>query len=347
MSENIEHRDKQPFFKQFSQDIKEWIRGGVESVKELVKESVQFVTVDLWNINIRKQRPVHYYLKVVAHTIGINKKGEENDTKVKFRLGSYSSSLSFFSVLAFIPFIAAIFFVTKGFGLDTHLESIIKETFAGNEEILGLLLNLAKNIIDSGKNGLFGAISFLVFIWAIIWLIINIERAFDDIWGTQKMRGFGKQLLYYIGFILISPFILILLLSVLVFVNNALGNYGVKIWYFETISAFVQWVIYYLLSIIAFTVINKSIPNRKVRWGSALKASMITAFAFVIVQFLYTGTQLMVTRLNAVYGAFAAFPLFLIWLNVSWTIVLIGAKITKAFQIEDEMKILAKQSSNE
>ena len=325
----------------FWADIKEWLKRWTDAAVELFTTIKQLLLVDIWNINIREQKPLHYYMKVVARTLGIRGKGEE-DRNVTFRLGVYTASLSYFSILAFIPFIAVMFFVTRGFGLDGYLDDAIRQTFAENEHILGLLLNLAGNIISSSKNGIFGAVSFLVFVWAIIWLIINIERAFDDIWGAEKMRGFGKQLLYYLGFLIISPFILILFLSILVLVTNALGNYGVKIWYFETISAFVQWLIYYGVSIIAITVVNKAIPNTKVMWKSAFKASLITALAFVIVQFLYTGTQVMVSRLNAVYGAFAAFPLFLIWLNVSWTVLLIGAKLTNAFQVEDKKKELLK-----
>lgn len=325
----------------FWNDLKEWFKRWIDAAVELFMAVKQFLFVDLWNVNIKEQRPLHYYMKVVARTVGIHKKDEaQNDEK--FAVGVYAAGLSYFSILAFIPFIAAMFFVTKGFGLDGYLEDVIRQTFGENEKILGLLLNLAGNIISSGKNGIFGAISFLVFVWTIIWLIINIERAFNDIWGTEKMRGFGKQLLYYIGFLIISPFILILFLSVMVLATNILGNYGVKIWYFETISAFVQWLIYYGISIVAITVINKAIPNVKVRWSDSFKASLVTAFAFVIVQFLYTGTQVMVSRLNAVYGAFAAFPLALIWLNISWTILLIGAKLTRAFQIEDEKKTLVK-----
>lgn len=327
----------------FWTDLKEWLRRWKEAAVELFVSIKQFILVDLWNVNIKEQRPLHYYAKVVARTVGIHEKGEAA-TKEKAPVGVYSSSLSYFSILAFIPFIAAMFFVTKGFWLDGYLEEIIRETFGENEKILGLLLNLADNIIKSSKNGLYGAISFLVFVWTVIWLIINIERAFDDIWETKKMRGFGKQLLYYIGFLFISPFIIILFLSVMVLATNLLGNYGVKIWYFETISAFMQWLIYYGITIVAITVINKAIPNAKVRWSASFKASLVTALAFVIVQFLYTGTQLMVSRLNAVYGAFAAIPLALVWLNISWTIILIGAKLTRAFQIEDEKKLLAKDS---
>lgn len=330
-------------FNGFWRDLKEWITTWKEAAIELYQAIKKFVTEDIWKINTKEQRPIHYYIKVFLHTLGIKRKGAEslaNDNIGRVRIAYCSASLSFYSILALVPFIAAIFFITKGFGMDSYLKDVITQTFGENEKILSLLLSLANNIIQTSKNGMFGMISFLVFIWAVILLMMKIEQSFDDIWNTQKTRGFFKQLFYYLGFIIVSPFILILFLSILVFISNGLGNYGVKIWHFETISAFVQWLIYYAISVIAITVINKAIPNKKVLWNSAFKSALITAFAFVIVQFLYTGTQLMVTRLNAVYGAFAAVPLFLIWLNTSWTVLLVGAKVSAAFQQEDEKKLL-------
>ncbi len=346
--DKFNNRKSNPF-KELWEDFTNWIKSWRDSIVELISELVRFFTIDLWNINIKNQKPLHYYLKVISHTIGIKKK-EENTVyqfgkKVKFRLGFYSATLSYLTVLAFVPFIAAMFFTTKGFGLDKELEVVLLEAFSPDLEIVNTIINLARNIITSIESNLFGFISFAIFTWAVIWLIINIEVAFDDIWCAKKTRSFGKQLFYYISFIIISPFILILFLSVLVFISNALGNYGVKIWRFETISAFMQWLIYYGISIIAFSVINKFIPNTKVLWRSAFKASLIAAFGFVVIQFLYTGTQLMVSRTNAVYGVFAAFPLFLIWLNISWKVILLSAQLTASFQ-EEDIKILESKGIN-
>lgn len=314
--------------KDFFRDFKAAVLHFVRSLTEIFTDVRKFLAVDIWNINVqsigRARKSFYNTLKVVILAV---------KDIAKVRLGLYSVSLTFFTMLALVPFLAVMFFVTGGFGLENHLEYVLMHSFDAIEEnILQGIISSANNIVASGRKGLFGAISFLTFIWTIIWLIMNIERSFNVVWNVGRARSIGKRLLYYFGFLLVAPFIVVLFLSVSVFFNNALGNYGVKIWHFRTISAFVQWLSYYIVCVFAFTVVNKYIPNTPVKWKVSLRASVITAFAFVLLQFIYTGTQLVVTRLNAVYGAFAAIPLFLVWLNISWTIILIGAEIAHALQ---------------
>ena len=83
----------------------------------------------------------------------------------------------------------------------------------------------------------------------------------------------------------------------------------------------------------------KYIPNVKVHFIAAFNAALIAAIAFIVVQYLYLETQILVSRLNAIYGAFAAIPLFLIWMNVSWIIILFGAEISHAYQYVDSYSI--------
>lgn len=128
---------------------------------------------------------------------------------------------------------------------------------------------------------------------------------------------------------------LTIFLSVVLFYRNAvrtLGTgFGVK-FLGDSISFVLQWLLFYGVVSITFCMMYKLIPNTKVKFHAAMNAAWITAFAFVVMQYLYMETQVMVSRMNAVYGAFAAIPLFLIWLNISWTIILVGAEISHAFQ---------------
>ena len=114
-----------------------------------------------------------------------------------------------------------------------------------------------------------------------------------------------------------------------------LNGIGIGLEFFPNIGYLLQWIIFYGIVVLAFTIMFKYIPNVKVRFDAAFPASLITALAFVGMQFIYLETQLMVSRMNAVYGAFAAIPLFLIWMNISWTIILIGAEISHANQYVD------------
>jgi membrane protein len=95
------------------------------------------------------------------------------------------------------------------------------------------------------------------------------------------------------------------------------------------------WLAFYGIAVLALSVMYKFIPHAKVRYGAALKAALIVGVAFVAIQYLYMGTQLMVTRLGAVYGALAFIPLFLIWLNLCWQVILFGAELTRGYTLVD------------
>ena len=124
--------------------------------------------------------------------------------------------------------------------------------------------------------------------------------------------------------------ILIFLSVYSVFTNQMTSILGM--WHFEELGIFMQWFLFFGMILLMFTAMYKYIPNVKVRFAAAFNAAIISATAFVIMQYLYMETQILVSRINAVYGAFAAVPLFLIWMNVSWVIILIGAEISHAYQ---------------
>lgn len=301
----------------------------IKDILDLYKTVVRFLTVDIWNLNMDDLRGAKAklirYLKVALITA--QHAGSD-------KLGLYSVSLSYFTAMSIVPFAAAAFVVTGGFGLEKRLESLLMENFINNQETLRWIIQFAENIIKSSEKDIFGIISFLCFLWLVIWLILNVEKAFNGIWRVDKSRSFAKRIAYYIGFIFIAPLVITIFLSVTLVYNNAISSLqvGIGLKHFESVGFVLQWGMVYGITLLAFFLMFKCIPNVKVLYSAAFNSAIITAFAFIIVQYLYLETQVMVTRLNAVYGAFAAIPLFLIWLNISWTIILIGAEIAYSFQ---------------
>lgn len=302
----------------------------INKITTLYNIILQFITIDIWKLNINDIKGVRArfikYLKVVI----ITAKNTGND-----KLGLYTVSLSYFTALAVVPFAAAAFVVTGGFGLERKLEQLLLESFVENQETLKWIIQFAENIVKNSQQGLFGIISFLCFLWIVIWMIINVEKSFNRIWKVNRARSFTKRILYYIGIIVITPLVLTLFLSVVLFYRNAVQSlgtgFGVK-YLGDSIGFVLQWLLFYGVVSIIFCMMFKLIPNTKVKFHAAMNAAWITSLAFVIMQYLYMETQVMVSRMNAVYGAFAAIPLFLVWLNISWTIILIGAEISHAFQ---------------
>lgn len=296
----------------------------IEEIKALYQWLVKFITVDIWHINIddfsRARGRFIKYLKVAIITV--REAGSD-------KLGLYAVSLSFFSAMAVIPFAALAFVVTGGLGIDLKLKTLLLENFSDNQEVINWVIKFADNIVQTAQQGLFGFLSFLSFVWIVIWLILNIEKSFNEIWKVERMRSIAKRFLYYFGILLTAPFIITIFLSLFSLFGKSVEYVGFEI----------RWWLFSVIILFLFTAMYKYIPSVKVHFSAAFNAALITTVAYVVVQYLYVETQLLVSRLNAVYGIFAAVPLFLIWINISWLIILVGAEISHAFQYVNSYNI--------
>lgn len=299
----------------------------VEEIKGFIGWLKKFITEDIWDLNLEDfsiaKRNAIKYLKVALITI--QKSGND-------KLGLYAVSLSFFSAMSAVPFMAVALAVTGGIGFEKMLKDLLYENFSTNHEILNWMLQFANNIIHTGQKDIFGVISALFFVWIVIWMIRNVEKSFNEIWNVERNRSLTRRFLYYFGILITAPFIIMIFLSVFKMFTNQISNIGFGLIRMDTIGFALQWLLFYGMVLFTFTVMYKYIPNVKVHFRAAFNAALIAAAAFVIMQYLYMETQILVSRINAVYGAFAAVPLFLIWMNISWIIILVGAEISHAFQ---------------
>ena len=302
----------------------------VEEIREFYTWFVKFITEGIWNLDLndfgKAKRKFIKYLKVALITVkeaGVNK------------LGLYAFSLSFFSTMSMVPFVAVAFAITDGFGLKEYLQNMLLEYFSSNKEMVQLIIQFAENIVAISQQDAFGIISLVFFIGTILWLILNVEKCFNKIWKAERGRSIAKRFLYYFGILIVAPLLLTMFLSVSLVFTSTLRTFGLEIKYFESVGFILQWGALYGIVALLFTILYKYVPNVKVKFSAAFFAALISALAFVVWQYLYVETQVFVSRMNSVYGAFAAIPLFLIWMNVSWTIILIGAEISHAYQYEN------------
>ena len=234
--------------------------------------------------------------------------------------------------MAVVPFVAVAFAVTDGFGLSDKLRELLYANFAGHQDIIDTLLTYANNIITASQSNAMGLISALVFVWLIIWMMMCVERVFNNVWRVRKSRNFFKRFGFYLLILFIAPFIVMLFFSGSIIYTDAFKSIGLGVAYFDTLSSLLAWLIFYVIATLTFSAMYKFIPNFKVRYSHALRAAAISAIAFTLLQYLYLETQVFVTRLNMVYGAVAAIPLFMFWMNFGWFIILFGAELSYAFQ---------------
>ena len=243
-------------------------------------------------------------------------------------------ALSFFSTMALVPFLAVAFAISNYAGLGTYLRELIYENF-GRDTIVDHILTFADNIIAASQQGIYGIISFLIFLWMVIWLMSRVEWSFNRIWKVERNRILWKRVLAYAVTMTASPFIIMVFLSVALSISDGINAIGLEIPLLSSISTFLIWLSFFVFMVIVLTAMYILIPNAKVRLLPAFSASVISSVAFTTVQYLYMETQMFVSRLNAVYGVFAAIPLFMVWLNIGWFIILLGSELSYVFQNVD------------
>lgn len=307
-------------------EIKEFISKVVETVKNLI----EFLTYDMWRLDFSK--PQRFSEKVI-HRIQV-----ATLTASRYftgRIGRESVFLSFYSAMSLVPLVAIVLFVSWSFGLDRQLIEMIQPYLGDNKHIADMVLGWSLNVVGQTRKGLFGIVSFLAFIWIVIWLMISIEDTFNHIWCVKRSRNFFKSLGIYLLILVLIPFLLLIFLygaGYYTSVISELSKYKV-IDFFASRS---YWLIFYGAALLVFSLMYKFIPHVKVRFRDCVKAAIWTALAFVLLQYIYLETQMMVTRMNGVYGAFAAIPLMMIWLNYSWQIILFGVYLTYSYEHVDD-----------
>ncbi|MBO4595062.1 MAG: YihY/virulence factor BrkB family protein [Bacteroidales bacterium] len=265
-----------------------------------------------------------HFVKVIRDTV---------DTFAENRMGFQCVALSYFVTLACIPFVALVFFVSNGLRITDEVTVLLQTIIPDNAELLHIALEKAQNIIHVAQSGPVGLVSALLFIWAIIWLMFQTERVFNNVWGIRKIpRNIFKRFGYYISFLFLGPFIVIIFAYGIALYSNASHFIGWDLGHFAFLTRFIGWLLFYGITAFTLSAMYKFIPSPKVKYRFALQSALFAALAFVGFQYLYLETQMFVSRLNAVYGVIAAIPLFLIWLNFSWQIVMYGAELTYALQ---------------
>ncbi len=294
----------------------------------------RFFKDDIWTLNheelSRAKAQFVKYLKVMLITIR---------TFSSQKIGFQAVALSFFSTMSVVPFIAIAFAVTDGFGLADRLKGFLYAYFDNSQDTINMVLGFAQNIINTAQSSAMGLISALIFVWVVIWMMMSVERVFNNVWQVQRSRNLIKRLTVIFAMLFLSPFILITFFAGSFLYTHLLDYIGMDVEELTVFKTILTWLLFASIAAITFSAMYKFIPNAEVKYGNAFRAAVPAAIAFTVMQYMYLETQVFVTRLNAIYGGFAAVPLFMIWLNIGWFIILIGAELSYAFQHVDSYNI--------
>lgn len=245
-----------------------------------------------------------------------------------------ASALTYNTLLAIVPILALIIAIGKGFGVQNSIENFVSSIFATNQELLPYIMNFVSNYLDQAHGGLFVGIGIAVLLWSVMSMFRQIENNFNDVWNVKKSRSFIRQFTTYFSLMLLVPVLIVIATSL----SNMIDPY-IEYMTQHTENIFLSGVYKVLITLlpffiywILFTIIFIIIPNTKVGFMHALFAGIVAGTLFQIFQYLYITGQINLTKYNAVYGSFAFLPLLLFWLQISWVIVLYGAKLSYVSQ---------------
>ena len=246
-----------------------------------------------------------------------------------------ASALTLYTMLSIIPFVAIAFGIAKGFALDQKLQELLTSEFQTQPEVLTWILNQANIAIQATRGGYIAGIGLIILIWSVMSLLDQIESSFNHIWHVDESRPWLRKFTDYLAIMIIAPVILVLSSSLTVVISTVLPDLIERssiLEFFKPVVGFLIKLAPYVLTWIALTVLFIIMPNTKVRFGPALVSGIIAGTILQFLQWLYIDLQFGITKLSAIYGSFAAIPLFIIWVQSSWIILLLGAELTFANQ---------------
>ncbi|MBE6223446.1 MAG: YihY/virulence factor BrkB family protein [Bacteroidales bacterium] len=255
------------------------------------------------------------------------------------KIGYQVTALAYRSMMAVVPAIAIGLYLTDGLGMRDKFQEILVDNLR-DTAILDKLLVAADNIVNTAESGLFGFISMASFVWIVLSLMITVRQVFNNVWKVEREPSFFKMMGIVFGITILAPFVVIMFFSGSVVYSHVLDLlFPSKLFFSDHLKNFLSWALFAGIVVLILHTMYKFIPGTRVRSRHSFKAALISGLLFVGVQYLYLETQVMVAKTSAVYGALAAIPLFMIWLNLGWTIILYGAELSYAFQNVDRHSI--------
>jgi membrane protein len=289
-----------------------------------IKQFLHFLQHDLWRIDLVHDTRLHAFgVEILRVTHLVLKGVKEDNCKL------HASALTYATLMAMVPFFVILFSISSAFGFTTAKEKLM-EWSAEMPQVQGFVVDLVAMVekVDMAALGMFGGV---IFVYIIFKLLSGIEESFNQIWGVHASRSLADKVRNYLSVLVVTPILMIganfLSLKLAAFSDQIL-------WLGPVIKTMLQMAPILIMTV-AFVAVFMFIPHTKVIFKPALVGGFASAFLAIVLQVLMVKVGIGVTRLSKIYGTFAYIPIFLFWLQMSWTILLFGAELAFAIQNRD------------
>jgi membrane protein len=251
---------------------------------------------------------------------------------IKGNIASFASALTYNTLLASVPVLAIAFAIARGFGFDEMVESKIHQVLDFSPETANLVINFVNSYLQHTKGGVFVGVGIAVLMYTVVNLTINIETAFNQIWRVKSSRSLYRQISDYISVFILMPLLFIITSGLSVLLMTFAQMFGDML----LITNTVHWMLYlspYIITSFSFIFLYKLMPNTQVKWRYCIVPGILAAILFQGMAYFYVHYQIKISSYNAIYGSFAAIPLFLLFVQISWYICLFGGQVCHTCQL--------------
>lgn len=249
-----------------------------------------------------------------------------------------ASMLTYSTLLAIVPVAAVIFAIARGFGYNKYIETWFRSTLQGHEQVVDALLGFVNSYLVHTQSGVVFGIGLVFMLYTVLMLTRNIEQVFNDIWNVRQQRDIFRSLTDYLAMFFLLP-ILIILMSGLTLWASSIMSMLDDSYVIGPMLRITLRITPFLLLVGIITLLYIFMPNTRVKCRNAVLPAIGASLALELLQYFYVHSQIWVSSCNAIYGSFAALPLFMLWLQFTWTIILIGAELSYTEQNVEEFDI--------
>ena len=238
-----------------------------------------------------------------------------------------ASALTYSTLLAIVPMLAVVFAIARGFGYNKYIEIWFREVLSSQPQVADVIVSFVNSYLVHTKSGIFLGVGLIFMLYTVLMLVNNVEETFNQIWQVNNSRPILRSFANYLAMFFLFPIIIVVSTGLSVFMETMADSMDNLAVLGPFIHKLLQYSPYMLMSLF-FIVLYVYMPNTEVRFSCAIIPGILAGIAMQVLQVVYIHSQIWVTGYNAIYGSFAALPLFMLWIQISWTICLFGAQLT-------------------
>lgn len=299
----------------------------IERLKAFLNWAIHFVTYDIWRITENEVSGLKEIYINAIKTMILAIRGFQNEN-----LQTRASALTYNTLLAIVPLLAVLLGIAKGFGFQNTVRDALLDYFPGHQMELDKAFEFVESYLAQAQGGVIIGIGLILLLYTVISLISSIEDTFNDIWQINKSRPWFRKISDYLALFVVLPILMTSSSGIAIFVSTLQNSFLQHYVFLTPIVELCLHITPYVFTSLAFAGLYIALPNTKVKVINGLIAGIIAGCAFQFFQLVYISGQIWVSKYNAIYGSFAALPLLLLWLQLSWLICLFGAELSYASQ---------------